>query len=681
MATFIPERVGTVSARGIHVKRALSALDDAYVVRTPLRTREWTPDFFVQHPTDGWLAIVVSTTPYAAMSEEDLFGNPKRDAFERQLGEFRDWPSGPNAMARIGKLVVMWAFSPEEVQAVSGQYRNRFGLRLLSRKQFLELGASLVPRLLEALDPESEQRLMQRCFPEAEIPSSSTTRRRFVRDNTARLQHVFLDHQQEWAAKLDLEPPEQADVRRDLSVRLVNGVAGSGKTLIALSRALLLAELFPHQQVLMLIHNTPVTADIKANLIRRRGALPDNLEISTYFAWVVRQWRLIHLAAPKLTQGSEQVEDLIRHFRTEWPDLKHADAQLRQELDFINETLVTDAAQYAVANRAGRGFSLRAKERDAVWALYAAVTSALEKSGLRLWSALPRDLCLSAYPVRLQKYDHVLIDEAQFFAPSWFQSVRLATTPAASVFLCADPNQGFMKNRLSWKSVGLEVAGRTKKLRKSYRTTQAILQAASTLLARHAQGDAEDFLVPDLGGMEPGVPPMLIPVDSPQDAVDRLVNELQATLAANTFALDDVLVIYGEKVQKRLLYDSLCRCVGAESVWWFNKDKKAPPHGHDRSYLRMANLDTATGLEAGVVFLIGVENLLEAAGQPRSDDETASAEIEESTRKLYMAMTRAAMYLVLLSSRQLPASVRAGFNELQEEGAGTKGDVVTFGRS
>ena len=42
-----------------------------------------------------------------------------------------------------------------------------------------------------------------------------------------------------------------------------------------------------------------------------------------------------------------------------------------------------------------------------------------------MWSALPRELCLGD-PVALQKYEHILIDEAQFFAPSWFELVKLS---------------------------------------------------------------------------------------------------------------------------------------------------------------------------------------------------------------------------------------------------------------
>lgn len=664
MATFIPERVGTSSARSIHLKRALSSMDDAYVVRTPLRQSEWAPDLFVQHPRDGWLAIMVADTPFSVLVDDQLFGNSEREVFDGKLLAFQTWSFIPGAVETIGKLVVMWSCSPEEVQPISGQYLAKFGIRLLSRNQFLELGAKLVPRLLTKIGSDIENALMQHCFPEAEIHSSCTTRRQFIRDNSAKLQRFFLDHQQEWASKLDLDPKEQAEVSRDLSVRLVNGVAGSGKTLIALSRALLLSELFPHQQVLVLIHNTPVVADIKANLMRTRSTLPDNLEISTFFAWVHRQWRNVFQSFPKLIDGTK-IEDLIRHYRTRWPDIKQSETQLLEEMDFINESLITDSEQYFNTNRVGRGFALRSKDRVSVWELFVTVTSALESSGQKLWSSLPLEVCQSTWHDRMEKYDHVLVDEAQFFAPSWFQTVKLAMSDGASLFLCADPNQGFMRNRLSWKSVGLDVAGRTKKLRRSYRTTQAILESASAILAQHTHGDTEDFLVPDMSGMEKGVSPMLIYADSPQDSVDRLVKELHANISGKTIALGDVLIIYGEKVQKKLLYDRLCNCFGEDSVWWFNKDKKEPPHGYERSYLRMANLDTATGLEAGVVFLIGVENLLVEAGEIRSDDTDLTGR-EERTRKLYMAMTRAGWYLVLLSSQRLPQDVAMGFHELRQ---------------
>ena len=263
----------------------------------------------------------------------------------------------------------------------------------------------------------------------------------------------------------------------------------------------------------------------------------------------------------------------------------------------------------------------------------------------------------------LQKYRHILVDEAQFFAPSWFQLVKLSLEPDGQLFLCADPNQGFMKSRLSWKSVGLDVAGRTKRLRRSYRTTKAILEAATNVLAVLGKGDGEDFLEPDFVGMEAGAKPLLIYTDSSQDSIDRLVNELVAVTRAGDLPSSAALVIYGENVSKFGLYSELGKRFGAGSVWWFNEkdQKKLPPQGYGKDYLRMAYLNSATGLEAAIVFLIGVENLFLGDDVVGIGDDERLERREESARQLYMAMTRAGQRLVVVSSQRFPEAMERLF--------------------
>ena len=272
---------------------------------------------------------------------------------------------------------------------------------------------------------------------------------------------------------------------------------------------------------------------------------------------------------------------------------------------------------------------------------------------------------LTTWPTRRRRYGHILVDEAQFFAPSWFHVVKLSLAQHGQLFLCADPNQGFLKSRLSWKSAGLEVSGRTKKLRRSYRTTRAILETATAVLeALGGQGDREDHLEPDLDGMAAGARPVLLHADSPQDALDRLVNEL-AALAGEGGAtpLGAFLVIYGKGVDRRMLHDRLVGWFGAAKVWWLNHSaqKKVPPQGCGAELLRMAYLDTATGLEAGCVFLIGVERLFFSAGAAGAGGGEQAERGEADARKLYMAMTRAGQRLVVVSSQRLPTEIEALF--------------------
>ena len=644
MALFIPEWT-RASGRQLQLKRVLNALDDATIVRTPLREEEAAPELFIEHAQHGWLALAVIDTPFDGLDAARLFASETRTAFDARLQAWR-----AALPAALPLLLVLWACSEDEVAILTHQI-GADNLRLLPRERYVERGAPGLAALQRPLAPGDEDALRTRFFPESGIPLPPVARRRFRRSNGASLGALFLDPQQEWASKLDLDvdnalPDQQAHTVTDLTVRLVNGVAGSGKTLIALSRALLLAEMHPRERVLILIHNTPIVADIRERLHRAHGRLPSNLEITTYSAWIHRQWRRIYRMPLVLPSDPAHVPHLVRALRTRWPDLKLPDAQLVEECDFINEMLVTSEAEYMDTSRAGRGFSLRARERREVWQLFEALTQALRDAGLRLWSAVAFDVCRAPGHGALERYEHILVDEAQFFAPSWFHTVKLALKPHGRLFLCADPNQGFMKSRLSWRNAGLDVAGRTKKLRRSYRTTQAILHTAGTLLARAVQPDPEHYLEPDFTDMEEGAAPILLRVDTPQDAVDRAVNEIVALVEKHGVPLSSFLVVYGSDTPRQLLYRRLCGALGAKRVWWLNKDKKQPPDGYGPDYLRLANLETATGLEGGAVFLLGMESLLAAA-----EDSGAR---EADARKLYMAMTRASHRLVMLSTGEVP---------------------------
>jgi hypothetical protein len=657
VALFIPEWQ-RVSGSELQIKRVLAMLDDAHVIRRPLRPQACAADLFVQHPAKGWLVLAVSPLSFAELDPAQLFDSPRRTEFEQRLAALsalgREHDGSPHGMA---VLVVMWSCTSDENRVLAREHLVRHGTRLVSREQFMQLGVKLIGGLLEPLPQRCAQALLGRFFPESEIAPEQTTQRFEGRDTSARLQRFFLDSEQEWAVKLDLDlPDEQAQASSNFSLRLVNGVAGSGKTLIAVHRALLLAELFPAQRVLLLIHNTPIVADLRDRLRRSRGELPPNVEVMTFSAWAARQWRRMFGRWPEL---SSDLPALVRHHRLRWPELTQDDGPLVDEIDFIDESLIGSEEEYLGASRAGRGFALRAVERSQVWALRKAVSAALRQRGEMAWSALPAAIVgASRHHAALERREHILVDEAQFFAPSWFAVVKLSLSlsPRGRLFLCADPKQGFMRHRLSWKSAGLEVAGRTKKLSRSYRTTRTLLESASAMVDSLAPDEFGDEVQPDYAGMEAGVRPLLLYAATPQDAMDRLVNEIDA-LAGEGLPLDAFLVVFGDNINRRALYAQLARRLGARKVWQLNEgaQKKVPPRADGTDCLRVAYLDTATGLEGIVVFLIGIERLfaVEAGEGERGD---------ERLRKLYMAMTRAGQKLVLLSSRRLPEAVEALFD-------------------
>lgn len=68
----------------------------------------------------------------------------------------------------------------------------------------------------------------------------------------------------------------------------------------------------------------------------------------------------------------------------------------------------------------------------------------------------------------------------------------------------------------------------------------------------------------------------------------------------------------------------------------------------------MAYLDTATGLEGSIVFIVGVENLFVNDMALGLTEEEQAERREERARKLYMGMTRAGQRLVIISSQRVP---------------------------
>ncbi|ALH99552.1 DNA helicase II [Pseudomonas sp. FW306-02-F02-AA] len=653
MTIFIPEWNRSTGAH-VQIKRLFRKLDDDYVVRKCITDQPEAPDFFLQQAEHRWLALVLCEMPFEALDPSQLFGASQQQNFINLLLSLNAIDDSEHLGEQsIGKLVVMWNCDSDQSKSLWAHYGAQRGIRLMSKKTFLENGLEVLPKLLTPLSHDASQNVLGYYFPEAEIPGICTTRRHFARDNSAKTPRFFLDTQQEWASKLDLElPEEQTETTSDFSVRLVNGVAGSGKTLIAANRALILAKRFPGQQVLMLIHNVPVVKDLKHRLERAHGKLPDNLTIVTALAWIRQQWVNVFERTPLMPKSKNKVPGLIKHYRKDYPELKPSDDQMLDEFDFINENLIETEDSYLAVERAGQGFALRKEERVQVWSLFNRVISGLGKEQLRLWSSLSRDLCLKNQWDKLDTYHHILVDEAQFFAPTWFQLVkRTLEKSEGSLFLCADPNQGFLKSRLSWKRVGLDVAGKTKKLRKSYRTTQAILRAANQVLAEFTQTDPDDFLQPDFEGMEAGIAPLLVPSPSPQDSIEQACNEIAAHLDSHAIALSNMLVIHGQSIDKKLLMGALQERFGSAKVWDLN-GKDAAQDLLDN--LRVSSVDTATGLEASVVFLLGFERLLRDTVQTES---VSVDDLEQNARKLYMAMTRAGQRLVLISSTPLPTRI------------------------
>jgi len=503
------------------------------------------------------------------------------------------------------------------------------------------------------------EKIRQRFTPEIVVPKNLTTRAPQPERIEAGLTGFLLDYDQEKALKTDLElDPEATQLKGDFRLNIINGVAGSGKTLILLYRLRLLYHLYPNKKFLVLTHNKPLRNDLESRFYRLEGNLPENIIWHTFFSWCYEMWPP---GEPRVQTVSmkQRAAYIQKVWLSHLQDTAISENMLESEIDWIKDQRPLDEEQYLDADRRGRGFGLTIDQRQRMWKAFTNYQKRLENDGVCDWGDIPQSLWrwINQGGLVLPQYDAILIDETQFFAPLWMDLVKQALkSTSAHLFLVADPTQGFLGRKTTWKSMGVEARGRTYQLQKSYRTTQEIMQFA-TLFYRQRLPDEkdEDILVPNLLDMPTGAFPQIIPLSSAQDEITRVANEV-ADFLGKGFPRNDIYVLHANYTGVEALIKAINRRVG-------NNAAMEPKDTYPGNYVRVTTINAGPGLESPIVFLVGLRTLFEEEQSLRLSDDERAALIEENTRKIFSAATRAGQRLVFTYVGELPKELMAVFNK------------------
>lgn len=504
----------------------------------------------------------------------------------------------------------------------------------------------------EALTELMLEKLRSVFSPEVIIPEALTVRMPDEGRHTAGLKGYLLDVLQESAVKNDLELPlEQDKTSKDFHVGIINGVAGSGKTLILLHRLRLLHSFFPNKRFLVLTHNRPLIHDIKSRYQALTGEVPRTVEWMTFNGFCRKYWpeKEFPWSDPLGLAERERIAETIweKHFKRTSIHLQ----SFISEIDWLKDQIPMDKSKYLEAERRGRGFRLHQEQRLRIWEAITEYQNQINSRNKLDWGDVPRKMWnfIREKKVQLPPYDFILIDEAQFFAPIWFDIIRQITKPkSGNLFIVADPTQGFLGRGASWKSLGIEARGKTQNIRRSYRTTHEILNFATLLYRRRMEKSETDdeIIEPDLMNMPHGILPVLLPLRSPQDEIGKVTAEIDAVYKLGV-PLNNILVLHSEWEGVDALLLSLNSRLGEGSA----VDPKDTLPGDS---IRVTTLNAGTGLESQIVFLVGLNRLFEREQSLRLSDEDADRLILENTRKVYMAATRAGQRLVITYVGKIP---------------------------
>lgn len=652
LPTFLPSEV-------LRVFRALKTLPDSFFIWHHLAPWELeAPDFLVMHEDDRALLVKVSlarqVTPAAQLLLLEEEHPPLGEAEARVLEEFIADLNLPDNQ-RVGTLIIFPNLPDSQVQAgrlERGDKPAWAGKELLN-KDTVEGWSRFLPAT--KLAPLWLEKIRQRFSPESVIPAETTVRPPLERRLKAGLTDYLLDYNQELAMKADLDLPEEGQtLTKDFRLNIINGVAGSGKTLILLYRLRLLYHLYPKKHFLVLTHNRPLRRDLESRFARLEGQLPENIEWRTFNEWCRHHWPQEPTWRDPLNLSERQrlIEEI---WSSHLKDTPITARMFESEVDWLKDQLPMSREAYLTVERRGRGFGLTVEQRERVFNAIIAYQKALEALHTLDWGDVPRLLWQSIENgnIQLPEYDVILVDEAQFFAPLWMHIIRKLLNPRTGhLFIVADPTQGFLGRGASWKSLGLEARGRTHLLKHSYRTTREIMQFA-TLFYRLRLSDEkdDDILPPDSLNMPHGAFPEIIPLTSSQDEITRVANEV-ADFVRHGYPKKHLLILHSDWKGVESLIQAINQRLGKDAA-------RNPKNDYPGDYVRVTTLNAGAGLESPIVFLVGLRELFEAEQSLRLSDEEREEIIRENTRKIYMASTRAGQRLVLTYVGELPEALQA----------------------
>jgi superfamily I DNA/RNA helicase len=327
---------------------------------------------------------------------------------------------------------------------------------------------------------------------------------------------------------------------------------------------------------------------------------------------------------------------------------------LLSEIDWMKDQLPMTQSVYLSADRRGRGFGLTTDQRLRMWQAVQSYQDHLENEKTVDWGDIPQALWKYAEEgkVTIPQYEFVLIDEGQFFAPLWVALIQKALKPKnAHLFIVADPTQGFLGRKATWKSLGLEARGRTHPLKRSYRSTREIMQFATLFYRLRLPEEKEDgILIPDMTHMPSGVIPLIIPLSSAQDEIARVANEV-AEFIRQGYPKQHLLLLHANGKGAQNLIQAIEQRIGKNAAM-------DPKETFPGDYVRVTTLNAGAGLESPIVFLVGLRELFEQEQSLRLSDDERVELIRDNTRKIYMAATRAGQRLVFTYVGDLPRVLR-----------------------
>lgn len=474
----------------------------------------------------------------------------------------------------------------------------------------------------------------------------------------------------EW--QLFLHPQQRALVERRANGPMrVSGGAGTGKTVIAVHRAVELAKRDKadgqEPRILLTTYTRNLADDLRRQVAQLEPRLPFTEKLSEPGVMVSGLDRVARMilqqAGARISPIAQEVigqprgrvltyprEDVWQEVLTlmgdELPEgLRSADF-LESEYELIVlPQRVTALKQYLRVRRPGRGVALDRSKRAAVWK---AMERYRDRSADLGVTSFDEQLALAAAWLDQEAalgtprpFRHVLVDEAQDLTPAHLQLLRALVEPGPDdLFLAEDSHQRIYGKKITLSHYGIQVRGRSRRLTRNYRTTRQNLDVALGILDpgtyEDMEGQAEEHhYVSPRSGPEPLLLHATDRADELSKAAELLTVWLEQDRDSEDSAPETIAILVRDRYQRDAVVNGLAQQgLEARAV-----DREAAGRGRPV----VMTMHRAKGLEFRKVLLFDVSK--NAIPRSLRDQQYSEADRDDALLRerslLYVAATRA----------------------------------------
>ncbi|MBU2624551.1 MAG: UvrD-helicase domain-containing protein [candidate division Zixibacteria bacterium] len=477
--------------------------------------------------------------------------------------------------------------------------------------------------------------------------------RRFrVMSNIEELERALEYPWEKWT--IFLHPVQRQIVEREFNgPARVSGSAGTGKTIVALHRAVHLARSNPQARVLLTTFSETLANALRTKLrrlISNEPRLGERLEVHAMNAIGLRLYEL-NIGRPSIA-SSEVIRQSLKTAADAVDEHKFTEHFLITEWEQVVDAWQLDTWEaYRDVARLGRKTRLPESRRAVLWSIFERVRSDLKDRNLTTYAEIFSSLASKLSKSKNRPFDFAIVDESQdMTVPQLRFLASLGAGLPNCLFFAGDLGQRIFQQPFSWKSLGVDIRGRSSTLRINYRTSHQIRMQADRLL---------DPQIADVDGNTEERRGTISVFNGPQPEIMILDSQDSEIATVSTWLKDrmsDGVVAHeiGIFVRSSAQQDRAIAAAQSAGISFKVLDETADVTS---GYLSIGTMHLAKGLEFRAVVVMACDDEIIPL-QERIETVTDDTDLEEvyntERQLLYVACTRARDHLLVTSV--VPAS-------------------------